>query len=280
MDLNSIALLSFALGVVLILAAVIGKEIKIAAIELPAVSEKFPRLILAIIGMALIYFSIFDPFQLNPTETEPTAVASAPTNAPATSTEQSANTPTSVPVTTAPEPTVVASTATSAPVSTPVENVASEFNGYYLLQTRLLEAENKCLEGNNIGGDMGGAAFMHDCTIPATGQIWKLVPAGDGYYLLQTQGSETENKCLEGNNVGGGMAGGAAFMNDCTNPATGQMWKLVPLGDGYYLLQTRLLEAENKCLEGNNAGGDMGGAAFMSACTNATGQMWKLVPSP
>ena len=31
MDLNSITLLSFALGVILILAAVIGKEIKIAA---------------------------------------------------------------------------------------------------------------------------------------------------------------------------------------------------------------------------------------------------------
>ena len=45
MDLNSITLLSFALGVILILAAIIGKEIKIAAIELPAVSGVLPRLV-------------------------------------------------------------------------------------------------------------------------------------------------------------------------------------------------------------------------------------------
>ncbi len=221
MDLNSLTLLSFALGIVLILAAIIGKEIKIAAIELPAVSERLPRLVLALAGMALIYFSIFDPFQLTPKESEPTAVANAPTSAPVStplenSTKES-------------EPTVVANTPTSAPVSTPLVNSTSEFNGYYLLQTRSLEAENKCLEGNNMGGDMaGGAAFMNDCANPATGQVWKLLPAGDGYYLLQTRFSEAENKCLEGNNIGSDIAGGAAFMNDCTNPATGQMWKLIP----------------------------------------------------
>ena len=286
MDLNSITLLSFALGVILILAAIIGKEIKIAAIELPAVSGVLPRLVLSIIGIALIYFGIFNPLQLNAKESEPTAVANPPTSAPVSTvvvdTPTSAPTPTVVidTPTSAPVPTVAVDTPTSAPVSTAVDNAASEFNGSYLLQTKFLEAENKCLEGNNVGGSMGGAAFMSDCANPSTGQIWKLVPAGDGYYLLQTRLSEAENKCLEGNNVGGSM-GGAAFMNDCANPATGQMWKLVPAGDGYYLLQTRVSEAENKCLEGNNVGGDLGGASFMSDCANpAVGQVWKLVSVP
>ena len=113
--------------------------------------------------------------------------------------------------------------------STPI---ATSVPTYYTLQTRLLEAEDKCLEGNGgLANDsvLKGAAFMNDCTRPATGQIWKLVPAGNGYYTLQTKLLEAENKCLEGN---GGLSNdsvlkGAAFMNDCSRPSTGQRWKLV-----------------------------------------------------
>lgn len=56
----------------------------------------------------------------------------------------------------------------------------------------------------------------------------------DGYYRLQTQWLEGENKCFEG-----GMPdparflGGAAYMDDCQD-LSGQLWKFVPNGDGYY----------------------------------------------
>jgi hypothetical protein len=76
---------------------------------------------------------------------------------------------------------------------------------------------------------LGGAVFMNDCASPTTGQLWKLVPAEDGYYTLQTMFLEAENQCLEGNRVADdAVLGGAAFMNDCADPTTGQLWKLVP----------------------------------------------------
>jgi hypothetical protein len=182
--------------------------------------------------------------------------------------------PTAVPATTAPataEPVV----ATAAPTEAPVA-----FEGYYTMQTAFLEAENKCLEGNRVAADsvLGGAAFMDDCN-GTSGQLWKLVPASDGYYTLQTAFLEAENKCLEGNRVASdSVLGGAAFMDDCTG-AAGQLWKLVPASDGYYTLQTAFLEAENKCLEGNRVASDsvLGGAAFMDDCNGTSGQLWKFV---
>ena len=135
--------------------------------------------------------------------------------------------PATVPSTTVP-PTATKVPA-SAPTATEVSTAVPEFNGYYTLQTMFLESENLCLEGNRQGGDvLGGAAFMNDCTTPASGQLWKLVPASDGYYILQTMFLESENMCLEGNRQGGDVLSGAAFMNDCTTPASGQLWKLVP----------------------------------------------------
>ena len=254
MTLNSIPLIAFAIGLVLVIAAIVGKEIKITAIELPAVSERLPRLGLAVVGLSLIYVGIFDPFRLNPRDSAPAAVESAPANAPA-------------------------SAPAAAKVSTAIQNIS----GYYTLQTKLLESKNRCLEGNNQGGAvLGGASFMNDCTAPATGQLWKLVPASDGYYTLQTKYLESTNKCLEGNSQGSAVLGGAAFMSDCTAPATGQLWKLVPASDGYYTLQTKFLESRKKCLDGNSQGGAvLGGAAFMNDCTASAGsQLWKLVPVP
>ncbi|MBA4383365.1 MAG: hypothetical protein C0410_01380 [Anaerolinea sp.] len=167
----------------------------------------------------------------------------------------------------------------------PSEVSVPEFSGYYTLQTMFLEVENKCLEGNRLADDsvLGGAAFMNDCASPTAGQIWKLVPADEGYYSLQTMFLEAENKCLEGNRLADdSVLGGAAFMNDCASPTTGQLWKVVPADEGYYTLQTMFLEAENKCLEGNRLADDsvLGGAAFMNDCASpTTGQLWKLVPT-
>ena len=157
---------------------------------------------------------------------------------------------------------------------------AETFSGYYKFQTQFLEKENKCLEGNKVaeGSTLEGAAFMDNCQ-NVTGQTWKFVPASDGYYRLQTQFLEKENKCLEGNKFDpSSTLKGAAFMDNCQN-VTGQMWKPVDAGNGYYRLQTQFLEKENKCLEGNkfDPSSTLKGAAFMDNCQNVTGQMWKFV---
>ncbi len=112
-------------------------------------------------------------------------------------------------------------------MSTPAR--AEQFNGYYQIQSQFLESASKCLEGNKpgAGSALGGAAFMDSCK-NASGQLWKIVPAGNGYYRFQTQFLEKDNKCLEGNRPGKGSAlGGAAFMDSCRN-VSGQLFRLVP----------------------------------------------------
>ncbi|MBP7960950.1 MAG: hypothetical protein KBG20_01440 [Caldilineaceae bacterium] len=156
--------------------------------------------------------------------------------------------------------------------SVTIEEAVQE-GGYYRLQTRWLETENKCLEGNR-------AAFMDDCR-EDPGQLWKLVPIADGYYQLQTKSMEAENKCLEGNQFAtGAVLGGAAFMDTCQE-AIGQLWSFEDIGDGYYHMQTRFSEDAGTCLEGNTLGQGavLEGAAFMDACSTAIGQSWKIIPA-
>ncbi len=98
-----------------------------------------------------------------------------------------------------------------------------------------------------------------------------------GYFKLQTAFLESKNKCLEGNQVAkGATLGGAAFMDRCQN-VSGQMWKMVPVGPGYFRLQTAFLESKNKCLQGSEDE-VFGAAAFMATCSDSWGQMWKMVP--
>ncbi|HRJ41542.1 MAG TPA: FG-GAP-like repeat-containing protein [Caldilineaceae bacterium] len=151
---------------------------------------------------------------------------------------------------------------------------------YYRLQTKFLEAENKCLEGNRLDPNsvLSGAAFMDTCQ-DVTGQFWKFVDAGNGYYRLQTKFLEAENRCLEGNRLDpNSVLGGAAFMDTCKD-VTGQLWKVADAGEGYHRMQTKFLEAENKCLEGNRLDPNsvLSGAAFMDDCQDVLGQLWKFV---
>ena len=95
----------------------------------------------------------------------------------------------------------------------------------------------------------------------------------DGYFKLTTQFRESEDECLEGNQVKGSM-NGAAFMDKCQN-VTGQLWKATPAGNGYFKLTTQFREGKDECLEGNQVKGSMNGAAFMDKCQNVTGQLWK-----
>ena len=103
----------------------------------------------------------------------------------------------------------------------------------------------------------------------------------DGYYKLQTLLSEGRGECLESNSLTtGATLDGATFMDTCAD-VTGQLWKLVPLGDGYVQLQSMLSEGRGECLEGNAvaATSTLEGASFMSPCGNFTGQAWKIYPN-
>lgn len=54
--------------------------------------------------------------------------------------------------------------------------------------------------------------------------------AGDfpsGYFRKTTQFREGNRECLEGNQLGGGVLGGAAFMDSCQN-VSGQAWRVLP----------------------------------------------------
>ena len=159
----------------------------------------------------------------------------------------------------------------------------SVFNGYFKLTTLFLESKNLFLEGNgglNPHNTLGGAAFMSGQVNP-TGEMWKLIPLPSGFFHLTTQFVESKGLVLEGN---GGFdpkctLGGAAFMSSQTN-ASGTMWKIMPLDNGYFQLTTLFMEKHNLVLEGNggfDAKCTLGGSAFLSPQTNASGTMFKIV---
>lgn len=205
-----------------------------------------------------------------------TTEEAAPTEEPAAEAEASEEVAGEAePVESEPEPAIVDVTGAPAAI---IENT----DGYYRLQTMFLEAENLCLEGNRLAEDsvLNGEAFMDDCQ-DVTGQLWKIVPTDQaGYYRLQTMFLESENKCLEGNRrAEESVLGGGSFMDDCQG-VTGQSFKFVDAGNGYYRIQTMFLEAENKCWEGNRLANAsvLSGGAFMDDCQDVTGQLWKLVP--
>ena len=164
--------------------------------------------------------------------------------------------------------------------------------GYYRMQTSFLEAEDKCFEGNTLdpSATLEGASFMDTCQ-DVTGQLWKFVettqtvptvtftPNTNVYYKLQTAFLIGDNKCLEGNKIGANATlGGATFMDNCQT-VTGQSWKFVDIGNGYYHLQTQFTEGDNLCLEGNliTPTSELGGASFMAPCGNFSGQAWKIL---
>ena len=69
------------------------------------------------------------------------------------------------------------------------------------------------------------------------------------WYKLQTMFQAPEGKCFEGNRYAqGSTLGGAAFMDDCQN-VSGQLWKFIPEGNGYYRMVTMFQEPEGKCFQ-------------------------------
>jgi len=156
-------------------------------------------------------------------------------------------------------------------------------NLYYHLSNLALQSENKCLEGNRVAedSDLGGAAFMDDCS-GATGQLWKFTPSSiPGFYYLKTLFLEKENMCFESGKLSPDyMLGGASHMANCED-VSGQYWAVVPTDTpGYYYLQSLWLQPENKCLEGNVRSSDsfFGGSAYMNDCSGGANQLWGLTP--
>lgn len=101
------------------------------------------------------------------------------------------------------------------------------------------------------------------------------------YFTMQTILQERNNRCLESNRIApGAFLGGAAYMAKCEN-VSGQFWKAIPDGDGYFHLTSMFVEGENKCLEGSRpfAGNDpLKGAVRMDPCGNFSGQKWRFIP--
>lgn len=102
------------------------------------------------------------------------------------------------------------------------------------------------------------------------------------YFRLVSMFLEPKNLHLEGN---GGLdpkntLGGAAFMSPQEN-ASGTIWKMIPLNNGYFQLTTLFMEDKGVVLEGNGGldpKNTLGGAAFLSPQTDASGTMWKKIP--
>lgn len=78
----SVSVAAFVFGVVLILAAIVGKDLKIAAIEMPALKPG-TRVVAGIAGIALLYIGLFDPIKPASPAAVPTGQAT-PTSLPAT----------------------------------------------------------------------------------------------------------------------------------------------------------------------------------------------------
>lgn len=149
------------------------------------------------------------------------------------------------------------------------------YKGYYMLKTQF-RGDGEALESNGAESKtMNGAAFMSTQEGSPTGQQWQFIPAGDGWYRMQTR-LHGNKKCLEGDHRDSSPKKGVAYMENCNN-VTGQFWKLEDAGNGYYRLKTKF-QGNERSLEGNQVGGSKGGNAFMDKTQNAGGQLWYLVP--
>ncbi len=128
-----------------------------------------------------------------------------------------------------------------------------------------------------------GFTFKTNTRGELLGNAWMALPLTDykGCFQLQTKQMEEADKCLEGNRAAQGAAlHGASFMAP-RQSVSGQMWKLVPVKDGYFRLQTLFSEKDDLCLEGPKADpeAERMGAVFMANSADSDAQLWKLIPA-
>jgi hypothetical protein len=87
----------------------------------------------------------------------------------------------------------------------------TDYKGYFQLQTKAMEGADKCLAGPKADpeAERMGAAFMAK-SADSDAQLWKLVPAADGYYRLTNKLREKDGECLEGGPADSTAAAGGA----------------------------------------------------------------------
>lgn len=131
--------------------------------------------------------------------------------------------------------------------------------GYYQLQTPEMEKSNSCLTRTNNNGISSEPCGRLNNT------AFKIRHKGNGYFEL----FDGDGKCIEGNS--GTSRDKAALMTNCG--FTGQAWRLISRGNGYYKLTNQFLENSNRCLEYDMEAG----VAMMKPCSNfEPEQLWKL----
>ena len=81
---------------------------------------------------------------------------------------------------------------------------------------------------------------------------------------------EERNECLESN----AMNNARSHMDSCQN-VSGQAWKTIPEGAGYFRLTSMFREGHGECLESNQPNN---GGSHMDTCQNVSGQLWKVLP--
>lgn len=105
-----------------------------------------------------------------------------------------------------------------------------------------------------------------------SGQLWKLVPLGDGHYRLTTQW-QGEGKSLD--IVNDGKNNNRPILANSGN-YSGQMWKISPASGGFYRLTTKW-KGDCEALDIINDGRN--NSLILAKGANVSGQAWKLTRS-
>ena len=149
--------------------------------------------------------------------------------------------------------------------------------GWYKLKTTIGGREY-CLESNNPdNGPTTGASNISICS-NVSGQSWHFDPIDDEFSRLMSAFLYERGKCLEGNRLAPeSLYSGAAFMNDCTG-ATGQAWRVAPVGQDQIKLTTQFAEDQMLCLDGRAKADSViiRGAVHMQGCATVDSQIWTL----
>ena len=142
-------------------------------------------------------------------------------------------------------------------------------------RSRALESASKAIDSRH-GPPSEEPPSWHHAPVRPPANCGSLCRSRTGNYKMKTV-FQGDGKCLEGNRFAAtSTLRGAAFMDNCQN-VSGQLWKIVDRGNGYFTLTTMFRESSGECLEGNRFAptSTLEGAAFMSTCRPFTGQLFK-----
>lgn len=139
--------------------------------------------------------------------------------------------------------------------------------GFYFKLSTQFRGAGMTLDVINGGAENNMAQLATDGDV--SGQYWRFVPGGDGFYRLTTlfRGS---GQCLDV--VNGGETNNQVHLVPCGN-FSGQLWRVTAEGD-YARLSTQFRGPE-MCLDIIN-GGAHDNYPRLQPCGNFSGQLWKI----